>query len=126
MIRTLFLSLLLASPLTYAANWSCKNHDFEIYCGARGCEINQENFTPMYIQLQQAGELKVCAYSACWSGQAKILYDRQHLLASANELAMEGQKDIAANFILAINENNQTGFIQGEGVAMPVQCEPEK
>lgn len=48
------------------------------------------------------------------------------ILASANELAMEGQKDIAANFILAINENNQTGFIQGEGFAMPVQCEPEK
>jgi len=80
----------------------------------------------MYIQLQQAGELKVCAYSACWSGQAKIVYDRQHLLASANELAMHGQKDIAANFILAINENNLTGFIQGEGFAMPVQCEPEK
>lgn len=126
MMRTFLLSLLFLSSGSFAQSWHCKNSDFEIYCGAKGCEVNSDGFTPMSIQLQQNGQVGICAYSGCWEGQAKVLVSQSHWLFSAHDLQWQGLNQDTASFMLAVDQNTQTGFIQGEGFAMPMQCEESK
>ncbi len=118
----LFSIVMLISSQAFPAAWECRNHDIEITCDSKKC-TSSDSFTPFSISIKESGELGICAYAGCWSGQNAQLVNGQHLLISAQNMKWSGTTPNKANFIVVLDKSDRVGMIKGEGFAMPFTCQ---
>lgn len=127
MKRLLFAMCAACLPLsTFAANWQCRNDDLEIRCDDARCSAQSEGFTPVSLEIDtERGTLELCAYSGCWSGEARIARDGPFWLASGRGLPWNGPQGDAADVAFALDSRDRIGTLKGAGFAMPLTCVAE-
>ena len=122
MIPLFFYSI--SSFVWATSTWNCRNLSAEITCNQKQCEINQDGFTPFDISTNAKNELTVCAYSGCWEGKATAFNTKNYLVLAGHALQWSHDaKQTPAQFLLNIDTRTKVGFLQGEGFAMPLQCQ---
>lgn len=123
-IRTIIgIVFLLLPALALASDWHCRNRDMEIQCGSGRCKASPaDEFTPFDIRIKTDGSMDICAYSGCWIGKGKMVRSGKHIMVSGHKLNWTGTNPGSADFIVAIDQSDNVGFIKGEGFAMPIIC----
>lgn len=103
--------------------WTCRNQ-VEVWCTADGCAAtNPDEFTPMDISADAAGDLSVCAYTGCWSGKASVARAEGRWMWAGNALPFSTSQDGAtAEVTLVIVARDGVGFVRAGGLATPVLC----
>jgi len=103
--------------------WRCRNQ-VEVWCTADGCAAtNPDEFTPMDISANSAGNLSVCAYSGCWSGKAKVARaDGRWLWAGDGFEFSTSTGGDRTDVTLVIIARDGVGFVRAAGFATPVLC----
>jgi hypothetical protein len=108
------------SSAGHAAEWSCSNRDLaEIRCGADGCEIERESFTPMSVTVADH-RIEICAYSGCFAGAVTLRRTRgDHLLLSTS-VRSGGAPETAS---VTLVRSSRTAVLVWKGFANVMRCE---
>ena len=92
----------------------------EIRCTAAGCQ-SAASFTPMEVRLADGG-VTLCAYSACFEGQAQVLANgKSNLIVGSTPQRVGGRED-AALLMLALDPGSGSGTMLWNGFANPLRC----
>lgn len=111
---------------TPADNWQCRN-DLEIRCNPEHCEAASEgNFTPMRVHVDDAGSMRVCAYSGCWEGTGTVVKSEDFVVLIGHELTFSTSPDsvkLQENIVIAIDRTDDVGILKVGAFAHPLRCE---
>lgn len=107
-----------------STSWICRNDDLEITCGDDGCQVS-ESHTPMYVFVDQR-EMRVCAYSGCWSGSpAAMTSSGWFLVATGKDLPFSTSPDDKTDITVTIERASRVATILVAGLfANPAICQP--
>ena len=120
----LLVGLIFSGTTAYAkTSWQCTNQQAEISCNQQNCQVETEQFTPFKIHVSNHQEIRICAYSGCWSGKVKHTnstafdqYFTQQLVWNENEARDE-------NFSITIDRTQNLGTLLGSSFILPLICE---
>jgi hypothetical protein len=115
--------LFLMPAFAFASGWDCRNNDMEITCASEKCAASSD-FTPMDIGFNDHGSMTICAYSGCWEGKGKVFKSGDHILISGHKLGWHGTTHGSGDFMIALDKSTGIAVINGEGIAMPLICNP--
>lgn len=122
----LFFSLLSTSCVTYTEKWTCVN-DFESRCDEDSCSVfEQDNFTPLSVSFNDAGNVEVCAYSGCWEGAGDVIAKEPFFVIVAtgltwNNPAIDNKEDLLIGF----NPKTRVAMLNIGSFHQPVICKKQ-
>lgn len=123
-----FVLILILATFAAAAvpgqNWQCRN-DLEISCAAGKCAAAEdEGFTPMSVNFDDAGKLSVCAYTGCWEGTGRISENGSFLVLTARDLKFSTSDSAKMNRDIAItlDRTDNIALLKAGAFAQPLVC----
>ena len=105
--------------------WRCSN-PVEVQCWEGDCEVKEgEDFTPLDVSFDSAGEVAVCAYSGCWEGQGRVEASDEFLIVTGRRLPFstaaedeESREDVA----IVLGLSDRLGTLKVGSFAVPIVC----
>lgn len=116
--------LMLVSVPLHAESWHCRN-TVEVQCHAGECAAETQGITPLDVRFDASGGFSVCAYSGCWEGAGKAVWNPPHLLISVARVDWsdpsrreENRSDIA----IAFDSTDSVALVKAGVFALPMAC----
>jgi len=124
----LVLTFAVASVGGRADAWTCRN-DIEVQCGPKACSVSKGGeFTPMNVSFDSNGTFSVCAYSGCWEGKGKAVWNEPFLVISQKQVdwsdpnrRIDGREDI----LIAFSSTDRLALVKAGGFVLPMHCTKE-
>lgn len=107
--------------------WSCSNQ-VEVWCAVDSCAARPvDEFTPMSIAADVAGNVEVCAYTGCWQAKGVLVDQDSRLLWTASDApfstgANAGSGGEGIDLTLLVDRRDGIGFVRAGGIASPLLC----
>lgn len=102
--------------------YTCTNNVAEILCHKATCVARQSDFTPTHIHISSTNVVNICIYSGCWEAQVKPIQKNNHIIYSSERFQLDGSPRQIASFLINIRPKTKLGFLQGDQVLLPLQC----
>lgn len=118
----MFIFICFIVTLVEATAIRCANYHLEVTCIDGICK-SSDSFTPINLSILDTGSTEVCLYTGCFHAHIKP-YIKSHVsLYASKRFQSQSNKNDVKSFNILVNTEERIAMIQGEGFAMPLECE---